>query len=359
MKGLFGQVGRLFWREILQLFFLLVICFFGLFVLIDYSSRAHGMPLKGMQWLFYYGALFIHRMDLLVPFGLLIAVVRTVCQANERYQITAMMASGISLQRLLSPCLCIGLLFTGLLYGVDVKFWAKSSQGVRQAEDKRLQNKLKREGTQRVHSLVLKDGSLILYRAYLSSEERMLDVYWVQSINALYRMESMHIGEKAVEGTEVSYWERNPEGQFIETQMRSHWIFPEMQLDEALLNQVRVAPIDRSLVDLWRDLPAIDAVKTQESNRIESAWYRRLSMPWLCFLACVGPLPWCVRFRRHMPLMLLYSLFLAALGLLYVVHHALSILADNGLLPAREALLGTILFFVLAALVRFMRMRSG
>ena len=358
MKALFGQVGRLFWRDILQLFFLLVFCFFALFVLIDYSSRAHGLPLKGMQWVFYYGALFIHRLDLLVPFGLLIAVVRTVCQAGERNQITAMMASGVSLQRLLSPCLCIGLLFTAALYAIDVQFWAKSAQEVRLAEDRRLHNKLKREGKERVHSLLLKDGSLILYRTYVAAEERLLDVYWVLSIDALYRMESLYLGGEAIHGTEVSYWERDAEGQFLEAEAREAWVFPGMQLDEALLNQVRTPPIDRSLEDLWRDLP-VGERRTQESHRVESAWYTRVSLPWLCFLACVFPLPWCVRFRRDMPLMLLYSLFLAGLGFLYVVHHALAILADNGILPAKETLFGTILFLVVLALWRYGRMRSG
>lgn len=359
MKALFGQVGRLFWREILQLFFLLIFCFFTLFVLIDYSSRAHGLPLKGMQWLVYYGSLFIHRMDLLVPFGLLIAVMRTVCQANERYQLTAMMASGVSLQRLLAPCLCIGLLFTASLYMVDLQFWAKSSQEVRQVEDQRVHNKIKREGKERVHSLALKDGSLILYRAYVPAEERLVDVYWIFSIDTLYRMDSLYLGEHSAEGKEVSYWQRNNEGQFVETDTREVWPFLEVKLDAALLNQVRNSPGDRSLEDLWHDLPVADSVKTQEDTRIETAWYRRLSMPWLCFLACVAPLPWCVRFRRDMPLVLLYSLFLASLGFLYVAYHALSILAENGIVPARESLLGSMLFLVVLALLRFIRMRSG
>lgn len=356
MKALFGQVGRLFFRDILQLFFLLIVCFFSLFVLIDYSSRAYGLPLKGMQWVAYYGALFIHRMDLLIPFGLLISVVRTVCLARERHQITAMLASGRSLQSLLAPCICIGLAFTGLLYAVDLKFWAKSAKGVRRIEDQRLHNKLKREGGERVHSLQLRDGSLILYRTYLPLEEQLLDVYWILSIDALYRMESLHLG-KEIAGKEVSYWQRHTDGQFIEDEMREVWSFPEMKLDEALLNQVRTAPGDRAFGELWRDLPSAGAVRTQEGSRIESALYRRLSTPWLCFLACVAPLPWCVRFRRNIPLAGLYSLFLAALGLLYVAHHALSILADNGLIPARESLFGSILVLVMLALFRFIRMR--
>lgn len=356
MKALVGQIGRLFFRDILQFFFLLILCFFGLFVLIDYSSRAYGLPLKGMQWVSYYGALFIHRMDLLVPFGLLISVVRTVCLARERHQITAMMAAGRSLQSLLAPCICIGILFTGLLYVVDLQFWAQSAKDVRRVEDQRLHNKLKREGGERVHSLHLRDGSLILYRAYLPTEEQLLDVYWILSINALYRMESLHLGEQAI-GNEVSYWQRNQAGQFIEEKMQQVWPFPQMQLDEAILNQVRTLPSDRSLGELWTELPTSGATRTQESSRIESALYRRLSIPWLCFLACIAPLPWCVRFSRHMPLTAMYALFLAALGFLYVAHHALSILADTGLIPARESLLGSIVLLVMLALVRFTRMR--
>lgn len=359
MKALFGQISRLFWREILQLFFLLIVCFFTLFVLIDYSSRAHGLPLKGTQWVIYYGSLFIHRMDLLVPFGLLIAVMRTVCLANQRYQLTAMMASGMSLQRLLAPCLFIGLLFTAALYVVDLQFWAKSAQGVRQIEDQRLHNKIKREGKERVHSLALKDGSLILYRAYLPTEDRLIDVYWVLSIDALYRMESLLLSQHSAEGREVSYWQRNNAGQFVETDRREIWPFLEIKLDEGLLNQVRSSPIERSLEDLWNNLPLADSIKTQEETRIETAWYRRISMPWLCFLACIFPLPWCVRFRRDMPLVLLYSLFLAALGFIYVTYHALSILAENGLLPARESLFGSMLVLVALSLIRFLRMRSG
>lgn len=357
MRALFGQIGRLFWREMLQLFFFTLICFFALFVLIDYSSRAHGLPLKGLQWPLYYGALLVARLDLLVPFGLGIAAIRTVCLATQRYQITAMMASGRSLQSLLAPCVGIGLLFTGLLYCVDVGVWSVSAKNVRRVEDQRVHNKVRREGGQRVHALELDDGSLLLYRAYMASEERLQDVYWVLSMDALYRMDFLDIGKGVTQGQEVSYWQRDTQGQFIETEYASYRSFPSMQLDEALLNQVRTLPIDRSLQELWQTLPSQEGPKTQESSRIEAALYRRLSVPWLCFLACVAPLPFCARFRRLVPVVLIYSVFLALLGFVYVAHHALFILAENGLIPARESLAGTMLVLVLLASARFVRMR--
>jgi lipopolysaccharide export system permease protein len=83
-------------------------------VLIDYASHTSALPhhqtqVKLKELARYYLFTFSSRAEILIPFALLIALIKTLCTLNTRNELIALMASGIKLQTLVRPFFYVGL----------------------------------------------------------------------------------------------------------------------------------------------------------------------------------------------------------------------------------------------------------
>ena len=111
---------RYFISETLKTFFLFLFCFYGLYVLIDYATHASSFRHYGnYSWLdiaYYYLYELVQRANVIVPFAILLAVIRTLCNLNVHHELVALLAGGIRIHSLLRPFLLVGLFFTALLY---------------------------------------------------------------------------------------------------------------------------------------------------------------------------------------------------------------------------------------------------
>src|SRR5262245_5420866 len=79
--------GRYFVKETLKVLILFIVCFYGLYVLIDFSSHAtsyhhHHIRFRLSELTSYYLSDFVKRLDVLLPFALLISTIKTLCSLN-------------------------------------------------------------------------------------------------------------------------------------------------------------------------------------------------------------------------------------------------------------------------------------
>ena len=73
------------------------------------------------------------------------------------------------------------------------------------------------------------------------------------------------------------------------------------------LREIITSPEDQSLTKLWKKLPKEKRHYIAEEAEVLSAFYHKLAIPWLCLLAVIAPLPFCLNFSRKVPLFAIYA----------------------------------------------------
>src|SRR5436190_24088446 len=108
---------RYFLKQMLKVFFLFLFCFYGLYVVVDYASHTSALPhhqtqVPGQELIRYYLFVFASRAEILIPFALLIAVIKTLITLNTHQELVALLASGVRLKTLMRPFILMGLVCT-------------------------------------------------------------------------------------------------------------------------------------------------------------------------------------------------------------------------------------------------------
>lgn len=326
-----------FLRQFVRVFFLFLSCFYGLYILIDYASRAstlsfHYLHLSWYETVRYYLFVFASRAELLLPVALLIAFVHTVCMLNSRGELTALRAAGFSLQYLMRPFLIMGLFCTILVYANEQFFLPHALRKLRQIEGGSKHQHKHLEEPFIAHHLFLRDGSLLIFQSYDSTQASFFDVYWVQSVDSIYRVKSLSLAGSTPVGYFVDHLMRQPNGELLQEEAYRKFDFPEMLLDVEEWQPSTLEPEVFSLLELAREMPNITASQLNDKDsKMLVAFYWKLIIPWLCLLAIMAPAPFCVLFSRQMPLFLLYACSLFALIAFYMAMDALQIIAKRQL----------------------------
>lgn len=334
---------RYFLKELMKVFCLFLCCFFGLYVIIDYASHTSGLPGHHMQvsWkdlFFYYGYIFIGRSEILIPLALLIALIKTLCTLNVRNELVALMASGIKLQVLLRPFLFVGLFCTAALYLNEQFLLPTALTHLQRIEDATKNAKRQKNQITSVQNVLLADGSVILYQSYDTANERFFDVYWIRSIDDIYRMKYLSPNAEAPLGRYVDHLKRQASGQLARTEAFDVRAFPEMQFNAEQLQETLMNPDLLSIQKLWHQLPKASEAYTEKESQTLAAFYWKIAIPWLCLLAIIGPAPYCVRFSRQLPIFFIYVCGIFGLITFYLVLDAALIVAQRQVVEPLAAL---------------------
>lgn len=321
---------RYFIREVLKTFALLITTFFGLYILIDYAS--HPSATTWSEWLRYYLSDFTKRMDVLIPFALLIATVRTLTQLNMHHELTALLASGISLNRLMRPFLLIGFAFTLLIY-INYQFFLPAAlppASQKAQKSKRLP----------VNHFLMPDGSTVLFHDYQNGAFN--DLYWIKTPDEIYHARTL----KDSVGASVDHIVRSDKGYLYLAEHLPAYDFPPF--DQEQLRVTVTPPSDLSLSTLFQQIPAASSKNSEKESFLLTAFYTKLALPWLCLFAVIGPMPLCLRFTRTLPLFFIYSFSIFSLVALYLILDAAMVLGKRQVLwPAAAIWIPMGSFFLL------------
>jgi len=327
---------RYFLKEFCKVFFLFILCFYGLYVLIDYSNHStsfhhHHTEFQWKEFFLYYFGEFVKRAEVLIPFALLITTIRTLCSLNVHNELVALMSSGISLRTLMRPFIFLGLFFTLLLYLNTQFFLPDALKSLRHIHD--AHSRVKRgTGQDAVQHLVLEDQTRVIFQSYDSADESLFDAYWLRSIDDLYRIKHLYPNSNAggtPYGQLVEHLVRNKEGELVETESFDKKAFPEMHFNKKALFET-ITPVEEdSLTGLIEDFPQNKEDLTEKEASILSALYYKLAMPWLCLFAIIGPAPFCLRFTRQLPIFFIYACSIFALVAYYLVMESAMLLGER------------------------------
>lgn len=350
---LFSIWERYFLRETVKMVFLIIFCFYGLYGLIDYASHSSGhYHHSQFQWselsLYYYYE-FILRLDVLLPFALMIASIRTLTLLNVHNELVALMVSGVHLKTLLRPFVLLGLACTVIIYGNTEYLLPGALRELRHLHDAHALLKNKKNRRIFVQNVALKDHSSLLFQEYDTAREMFFDAYWIKSFDEIYRIKYLSPYTKVPTGKFVDHLVRNDHGHLIKRESYEEKGFSEIRFNKKVLLETITPPEELPLSKLWKRLPDSKNSSSEKQSQIAATFYQKLGIPWLCLLAVIAPAPFCVRFSRHFPVFFIYAFSIFGLVACYLMIDAAVVLVSRQLLPSSWCI--GIPFFLLMGIV--------
>lgn len=334
--------GKYFIRETLKTSFLFLVCFFGVYVLIDYTNHASTFHhdhnrFDWLEFCIYYSCEFVLRSEVLIPFAVLLGTIKTLCKLNSQNEIIAMLASGVTIRTLLQPFFVIGIVFTLLMYGSNEYLLPLAAQERKYLDDRRSYHKNLQAPPGAQH-VILNDQSLLLFQNYDTARDQFYDVYWVRSTNDIYRMETLSPYSDPPEGTSVDHIVRDKSGVRLVKESNALQKFPDLSFNRQALMETVMPPEGLGLWPLWQKMPQHQVIQSEKEARIVATFHRKLVAPWLCLLAVIAPAPWCIRFSRNFPIFLVYACSIFGLIAIYIVLDATHVLARRQIFDPLKAI---------------------
>jgi lipopolysaccharide export system permease protein len=267
------------------------------------------------------------------------------------------MAGGIKLKTLMRPFLLIALFFVFLLYLNEQFVLPTALKKLRHIENvtKHKKKRLLPEVT--VKHIILEDGSLLLYQSYDSVKEEFFDVYWIESIDSIYRIKYLASNEKVPVGHFVDHLIRQKNGELLQQSAYQQYDFKQLQFNQNILQSAILDPDTLSITELFSQQFNPFNELSEKESKIATAFYWKLLMPWLCLLAILAPAPACVHFSRQMPVFFIYICSLFGLIAFYMLMDATQVVARRQVLAPIWAI--GLPFFIVFSFYgfRFIRMK--
>lgn len=333
---------RYFLREMTKTFLFVLFGFYGLYMLIDYSSHAQSFSnyqLTIQNILTYYSTEFSTRMNVLVPFAILIACIRTLSALNSNNELTALRASGVKLKRLLLPFVAFSILCTALLYINEEMLQPYTLQYQKQFNQLRSKAKEKKYQRQFIQQLPLEDGSSLIFKNFNTDKELFEDAYWIRSIDDIYRIQFLYPYAKGIpEGEVIEHLERNANGGLVVTKTLEKKIFPEMIFNRQVLLETITSPDKLSISMLKEKIPSHTKPLNEKELKLLTTYYYKLAQPWFCLLAVIAPAPFCIRFSRSKRIFFIYSMSIFGFFALYLIMDAAIVLAERQVISPELAI---------------------
>lgn len=353
---------RYFLKQHLSAFFLFIFCFYGLYVLIDYATHAHYFHQSStdLQWkavFSYYLFDFVKILEVLIPFSLLIATIKTVTSLSVHNELVALLTNGIKLKKLLRPFLFVGLFFTLFLALNTQIFLPEALKELKAFNHQKAVAKVKKLGTKPILNISLEDGTTLIFQDYDAIEERFFDAYWIKSIDNIYRIKFLYPKEKKPKGTFVTHFTRSSTGALESKASYSEKIFSDMHFNKQTLFEWVTTAEEQSYASLLNKIPSLNEIKSEKQAQLVTSFYYKLAMPWLALLAVIGPIPFCVRFTRNLSLFMIYAWSIFALVAFNIIMHSAQVLGERQVLFPAFAI-GIPFFLILSIFsLRYLKLR--
>jgi lipopolysaccharide export system permease protein len=325
--------GRYFFKETLKIFLLFIFCFYALYVLIDFSSHSASLTRQiSSRWqelCVYYLCDFVKRLEVLIPFALMIATVKTLCDLNTHNELVALMAGGIKLKTLLKPFISLALFFVMVIYFNTELILPMSLKKINMIDASRAKMKNKIHDFPSVQHVILEDESTLIFRDYDRLKKRFVDAYWIRSIDDVYRMKYLYPYMEKPLGEYVDHLQRNEDKRLTLYDSQTLKVFPEIHFNNQKLTETLTQPQDLSITAIKKKLPAALSNLNEKESQILTVYYYKIIMPWLCLLAVISPIPFCVNFNRQLPVFFIYATSIFGLVAFYLIMDASLILGSR------------------------------
>lgn len=307
---------RYFLSQILKVFFLFLFCFYGLYVLIDFSSHAthftqgHLALHQIHYWKevgLYYLSDFSKRMEVLIPFALTIATIKVLSSLNVHSELVALRASGIPLKRLLRPFLLMSCSCIVLLYANTEWLVPKAMHALKNIEEAHQRQRRQALKLPSVQHLVFEDDTTLLFQHFDSIRQLFFNAYWIRSIDEVLHFETLNPYSEVPTGYGVDRFVRSDRDLLEHREEHAVLALPSMHFNNERLLETLTPAEELPLASLWQKHPASISPTSEKEAQHMTVLYYKLALPWLCLLAVLAPAPFCVHFTRQLPIFFIYA----------------------------------------------------
>lgn len=334
---------RYLFRELLKVFFLFLSCFFFLYALIDYSLHMQDFIVE-KQIRFghvttYYFFQFIKRADLLLPLALLVATLKVLLGINARGEQVALESCGLPRRKILRPFFLLGLL-CALFNLISAEFLLPTSLNrLEQFHQKHFRHSKHGHRKERIHALSLKDRSKIVYQHEDKEKKLYLDVFWVRSVDEIWRMHSLSADPANPVGFFVDRLKRNAEGNFEKTESFDRYRFDKFRWETDPTGKGFIPLENRKASELLHMIGNKNKTTAYEHPRALTHFLFKLAIPLLSILVVVAGAPFCLRHSRNLPVFITYAVALFGFIAFFLMMDAAIIMGANQVVPPFIAIL--------------------
>lgn len=327
-------------------FILLLVMIWALYALLDCSAhmqsfvRTSGFALFPL--LHYYLCCLVKQAHLIVPISLLLASLRLLSSLEQRRELLAFQAGGLSSHAILRPLLLFAWLIALLLFASEEFLMPRAWKGMQKFEAIHLHKSGKGKKKEPIHILHLKDHSFLAYQKYLFDRESLFDVLWVVSHSEVWKIkylkpdpicpqgyfvEHILMGKPTKEGGTQVTRESFEERSFPEL----HW---KEQLSKRGYTTLQAEPLSR-LVRIVQDKKSFSELERQEAA---TQLMLRSSLPFFCPLLLLGISSSCMRYRRGGSVFLVATISLFSLIACFFILDAATILSETAIISPSLAM---------------------
>lgn len=354
---------RYLFREISKIFFLFLGCFFFLYSLIDYSLHMQDFIVDKriqLSHIFtYYFFQFIKRADLLLPLSLLIATLKVLFSLNMRGELIALQASGLSAKKILRPFFLFATLLTVFTLFSAEFLLPSSLNHLDQFREKHFKHSRRGNRKEPIHVLPLKDRSKILYQTEDQEKNLLLDVFWISSVDEIWRMKSLSSDPVNPIGYFVDHLQRNSSGNFEKVESFEQYRFAKFKWQPDPTGKGYLPLENRPLSELFRLVIQKTKTTAYEYPQVLTYLLFKLTIPFLSLLVIAAGAPFCIRHSRTLSLFLTYALSLFGFIAFFTLIDAAAILSENLLLSPYIAILFPFLLCSALLGVRYRKITRG
>jgi lipopolysaccharide export system permease protein len=320
-------------KELFKVFFLFLSCFFFLYSLVDYSLHMQDFIIdKRIQISHianYYLFQFIKRADLLVPLALLVSTLKVLLTINARGEFIALQASGLAANKILRPFFLVGLLCALFNLASAELFLPSSLNHLDRFREKHFKHSRHGNRKEPVHVVFLKDRSKIVYQTEDRQRKLYLDVFWIRSVDEIWRMSTLSTDATNPVGSYVDRLKRNSEGNFEKMQSFDQYHFNQFRWQADPSGKGYTPLENRKISQLLRILLQKAKATSYEYPQALTQFLFKISMPFLAMLVIAAASPFCLRHSRNLPFFFIYAIALFGFIAFFAMMDAAVILGEN------------------------------
>lgn len=323
-------------REILKIFALVLFAFYFLYMAFDYSLHMHDFikdkRIQIIDFIFYYGNLFVKRADLLVSLAMLVATIKVLCSLNTHRELLALQVAGIPFKKLIRPFMFIAVVCTIFSYFSMEFIFPRSTtyldafHNAHFRHRTRLLNKQQVLRREKLHVLSLKDRSKIIYQHFDKNQNAYFDVVWLRTAQDIWRIKYLNLDGPLPLGKYVDHFQSDTQGFFAKTESFESCNLPALKWDP---ESGSFAPFEnRKPSELWR-IAHRASTSSYERSEILTNFFFKCAMPLLPILVVIAAAPFCIRYTRTQTLFFIYAFGLFGFITFYLLVNASVILGEN------------------------------
>ena len=330
-----GKIWQLYlFGHLIRAFLLFLFCILGLYIAIDFSIHGSRFLSKDtVSWLSIsvnYLWHFAKFTSLFFSLSFLLAMQRVLLDLNAHREIVALQTAGLSSKKLLSPIFFLAAL---LMIASYVNFQWISPEAQLNADDF-YKAHIHHSKSEKVYSLVLQDGSELVYQKYDADKKELFDVFWIRSFDEIWHMKTLKVGLQPMEARFTDRFIRGVSGALEKNESADLRLFPELALEAGVSFQRFIPFENRSLSTLWRQARGNSSDKQKSAAHL----HYKLALPLVPFFTIFAFAPFALRYRRDRSSLIYISCSLFTYIGLMTLLDAMLILAENQAIPAYLAI---------------------